>query len=368
MSGETLVITGIYPPESGGPAKFAKEFSSWLSSHDMKTTVLCYSDLGIDDEDIFEVKVVSRKGSNIHRIIRFTSLINRNTNANVNVLAVGAFIEVYIASLLKKFRYTAKVPGDIVWERARNFGYTKLGIEEFQDASLSIKYRLFRHVYSLSLKRAQRVIVPSIGLRNLCLKWGVDPLKIKVVYNSIDTNFFAPKKVKEPTFEIITACRLTTWKRVDELITLTANMGIRLAIAGDGPEKANLEAWCHNLKADVVFFGDLSKEELLNLFHSSCFFVLNSEYEGLPHVLVEARSSGVLVLARSGTGSSEVIHDKRDGFLYSNVDELREKITFLRTNPKNIQAMRNLAREDALLRFNKDQNFYEILEVMRDAP
>jgi len=367
MPQKTLIISGIYPPESGGPGKFAKEFSGWLSSLDNDTKVLCYSDLENIEEPGFEVDMVSRKNSFIFRIFKFIHLIYRNSKANIDVIAVGAFIEVYLATIFNGTRYIAKVPGDIVWERARNTGYTNLGIEDFQNANLSIKYKLFRYIFSLSLKRARSVIVPSIGLKNLCIKWGVDPLKLKVIYNSVDTNFFVPGSVEIQSFDITTACRLTAWKKVDELIILAAKMGLRLGIAGDGPEKANLQLLAQELDANVVFFGDLTREELLRLFHDSRFFVLNSEYEGLPHVLVEARSSGVLSLARSGTGSSEVIHDKYDGYVYSNLDGLFQTINYLAINPKSVQPMKDLARQDALLRFNRDYNFVQILEVIRES-
>jgi glycosyltransferase involved in cell wall biosynthesis len=283
------------------------------------------------------------------------------------VIAVGAFIEVYLATILSGATYVAKVPGDIVWERARNTGYTKLGIGDFQNAKLSIKYKLFRCLFSLSLRRATSVIVPSVGLKKLCLKWGVDPNKIKVIYNSVDTNFFVPGSVELQSFDIVTACRLTTWKKVDELITLAAKMGLRLGIAGDGPEKANLQSLAQELDANVVFFGDLPREDLLRLFHDSRFFVLNSEYEGLPHVLIEARSSGVVSLARSGTGSSEVIHDKHDGYTYSNLESLFQVMNHLVNNPKSVNQMKDLARQDTLLRFNKDRNFVQILEVIRES-
>ena len=294
-------------------------------------------------------------------------MIYRSSKANVDVIAVGAFIEVYLATIFSRTSYVAKVPGDIVWERARNTGYTNLDIEDFQSAKLSMKYKFFRYIFALSLRRARNVIVPSIGLRNLCIKWGVDPIKLRVIYNSVDTNFFVPGNFKNQSFDITTACRLTTWKKVDELIALAAKMGLRLGVAGDGPEKVNLQLLARELDANVVFFGDLTREELLRLFHDSRFFVLNSEYEGLPHVLVEARSSGVLSLARSGTGSSEVIHDRYDGYMYSNLDGLFQAISYLVSNPKTLQPMKDLARQDALLRFNKDHNFVQILEVIRES-
>jgi glycosyltransferase involved in cell wall biosynthesis len=362
MSESALVVTGIYPPESGGPGKFAQEFARWLSALDSRVEVLCYSDLNHINEQGFEVKSVNRRYFFIFRILRMVLLIVRSKKANRNVLAVGAFIEVYLASIAANFGYVAKVPGDIVWERARNSGFTDKGIHDFQQIRLPLKYRIFRWIYTKSLQRAKCVIVPSDGLRKLCIEWGIDSQKIQLTYNSVDTDFFVPVANHGYSFDLITACRLTTWKRVDELIELAAQMGLRLAIAGDGPERTNLEALSKSLSANVVFFGELEKEKLLDLFHRSKYFLLNSEYEGLPHVLIEARAAGIFTFARSGTGSSEVIHSSEDGFIYEDIVELQKVMNYVEMNPKLFISMKNLARLDTLNRFNKNQNFIHILD------
>ena len=360
MSEGVLVVTGIYPPESGGPGKFSQEFAGWLSTLDSRVKVLCYSDLNHISEQGFEVRPMSRKFFFIFRVLRMVSLIVRSEKTNRNVLAVGAFIEVYLASIVANFGYVAKVPGDIVWERARNSGFTDKGIYEFQQIGLPLKYGIFRWFYTKSLQRAKTVIVPSDGLRKLCIEWGVDSQKIQLTYNSVDTDFFLPIANASYSFDLVTACRLTTWKRVNELIELAAQMGLRLAIAGDGPERTNLEALSKSLSADVVFFGELGKEKLLELFHRSKYFLLNSEYEGLPHVLIEARAAGTFTFARSGTGSSEVIHSSEDGFIYEDMVELCEVMNYVEMNPALFISMKNLARFDTVNRFNKKQNFIDI--------
>jgi len=44
MTKRTLIVTGIFPPDSGGPASYAQALASRLSSAGQKVSVLTYAD------------------------------------------------------------------------------------------------------------------------------------------------------------------------------------------------------------------------------------------------------------------------------------------------------------------------------------
>ena len=226
------------------------------------------------------------------------TIIN-STQRGFRIFAVGAFLETYIASILKRFDYVVKVPGDIVWERARNNKVTDLDIIDFQSALLPFKYRIFRNMFSRSLKRASLVIVPSKSLFQLCIRWGIPYSKLRLVRNSVDLSKFS-KLARGPfQFDVLTVCRLTSWKGVDELIEVCSRLDLKLAVAGDGPERARLEELNLKFGSKVNFFGDVSENKILELLSNSKIFVLNSRYEGLPHALVEARAAGLISVSQS---------------------------------------------------------------------
>ena len=170
------ILSGIYPPDMGGPARFALTFSGWLQQQNIQDIhVISYTN---DNNTINKIKnitvsLVSRK----YRLLkRYTNaicqIISINSNNNL-VLANGMFLEVLIAKILKpKIKYVAKVPGDIVWERSRNMGRTHLSINDFQKSRLHIRDYVQRIFFTLSLRMAYKVIVPSIELSEMCIYWG----------------------------------------------------------------------------------------------------------------------------------------------------------------------------------------------------
>jgi glycosyltransferase involved in cell wall biosynthesis len=257
------------------------------------------------------------------------------------------------------------VPGDIVWEHARNNNVTNLGIAEFQLEKLNFKYRVFRKLYSSSMKKARMVIVPSRGLYNLCIQWGVPREKLHLIYNSVELSESFGVPTGEYEFDLVTICRLAPWKGVDELIHYSAKRNLRLVVAGDGPERARLEYLNKTLDANVTFLGEISNQSVSQLLTKSRIFVLNSYYEGLPHALVEARVAGLVSVGRAGTGSEEVINDDIDGYLIRPDRTLDETLDLAISSMIKSKDFIQRARDDANSRFNKEINFNEIAKIVR---
>ena len=367
MPTSILIITGIFPPDSGGPSKFAMEFAEWASQKNLEVGVRTYSDSQELLKSVHKINVthILRSYKLPFRYSLMIRSIGRNQSKAMSILAVGAFLETYIASIIYRFTYTVKVPGDIVWERARNNKVTEVNIAEFQLQKLNIKYRIFRKLYSNSLKRAREVIVPSQGLYNLCLNWGVKEEKLRLIYNSVENLDPINLPTDHYEYDLITVCRLVSWKGVDELIKYSAERNLKLVVAGDGPERERLEALARNLDAKVKFLGEIPNKLVNQLFSKSRVFVLNSYYEGLPHALVEARVAGIMTVGRAGTGSEEVINDDIDGFLIRSDRSLNATIDLAIASVGKTTVYTEKARIDSLSRFNKESNFNEILSTIQ---
>jgi glycosyltransferase involved in cell wall biosynthesis len=90
---------------------------------------------------------------------------------------------------------------------------------------------------------------------------------------------------------------------------------IRVVLAGDGPELGRVRDHAHSLGLDgnVVFPGAFT--EPWDLLRAADVFVLASEMEGLPLVILEAMSQGVPIVAADVGGIPEAVVDGETGFL-----------------------------------------------------
>lgn len=370
MTGRILILSGIYPPDTGGPAKFAETFGNWCQSAGDVVTVMSYT----NDEDSetsygnSSILLLSRRYSlplRYFRFIRALYVLQKKADA---IIINGCFIEVSLARLFFKFSYSAKIPGDIVWERARNSGHTSLDINSFQVTKTKLKYKVMRFFFSRSLRQAEKVIVPSTHLKELTKSWGVPNNRIILVYNSIDLKDFRPSKNFHPEFDVLSVCRLVPWKGMDEVIRACASLDLSLCIVGDGPERLNLKKLSDDLKARVTFVGEISQQHLPKIYSRAKFFVLNSSFEATSYALLEARASGLVCIANANTGCEEIIAHNKDGFICNGKDGLKlTQALEIATDPSfNYDLFSKFAILDTESRFNVDKNFKKIRNQILD--
>ncbi len=370
MSGEICLISSIYPPESGGPAKFSFEFANWLSDLGHPVKVITYSSSqDLNSQPGIKVIVVKNEGFLWVRYLRMAWTIWKNARGATPALVAGAFIEAGIASLFHRNQYISKVPGDIVWERARNNKLTNLEIIEFQDCSLPWKYAAFRFFFHKSIKASRRVIAPSDFINSLVQRWGVEKTRIETIYNSIRVDDQAAPLSSAKGYDVLTVARLVPWKGISELIEVCADLNLSLCVVGNGPEMQKLSGLAKKVNGKVDFLGQVHPSQMQSIYSKSRIFVLNSSYEGLPHVLIEARMAGVMTIAKAGTGSDEVITTGVDGLLVGEAEHLSLKTALLWANSHSDECSeftRN-AKTDLRNRFDQEINFRKILSTLTNV-
>jgi glycosyltransferase involved in cell wall biosynthesis len=89
----------------------------------------------------------------------------------------------------------------------------------------------------------------------------------------------------------------------------------RLIIAGDGPLRPQLEALAEQLKisSQVHFLG--ARNDIMGLMNAADAYVMSSDWEGMPMVLLEASAAGLPIVATSVGGNAEVVHHGVTGSL-----------------------------------------------------
>jgi glycosyltransferase involved in cell wall biosynthesis len=136
---------------------------------------------------------------------------------------------------------------------------------------------------------------------------------------------------------VVTVGRLVAWKGIDRLMRTVASLpAVRLIIVGDGPEMASLKRLAGDLELGerVIFTGQVSPKEVRQHLCASDFFVLNSTYEGLPHIVLEAMEAGIPVIATDVGGTGEIVQHEVNGLLIPPRDDeaLRSSIVRLLHN------------------------------------
>src|SRR6266571_521525 len=317
-----LIVTGIFPPDIGGPATYVPAIGCELVRQGHKVVVVTLSDTLGHDDRTYSFRVVRlRRG--LFKPLRFifTVLTLLRWGRHTDLLFVnGLDLEAVIANFLLRKPLVQKVVGDWAWERATNKGWVKESFEEFQRDRHSLKTETLKALRNLRVRRADKLIVPSLYLARCVANWGIPKEKIAVINNAVEMlSGVQPAEVPLKTpIKVVAVGRLIPLKRVDKVMEAIKQLeSVGLVIIGDGPERQHLEKLSQGLGiADRIYFaGQRSKVEAVSLMAACDLFVLNSTHEGFPHVVLEAMSLGLPVVTTAVGGTPEVVQDGKNGVL-----------------------------------------------------
>jgi glycosyltransferase involved in cell wall biosynthesis len=364
MKPSVLVITSIYPPQVGGPAIFTSRFSEWMSKQNIENKVISYSanEVKSSSDKIF----VSLYPLRALSFFIFIYKIIRNSNRKTLILSNGAFIETYIACRITGRKYIAKIPGDPVWELARNRKWTFSSRKDFQFEKLNFVQLVLRFAFNTSFKNAKFLISPSNELAVFAKNWGVPENKIKLIFNCVDPYKFKNLEKSHKKYDLITVSRLVEGKGIRELIECAVHLKLKLAIVGDGPLSNELRKFSVNQGAQIDFVGSLANDKVVEVLNDALVFILNSDSEATSYAIIEAKMCELPILAKWNDGALTIVRHNIDGLIYSAEinDSLSESIKTVFANSNLISKFGKAGRQDALTRFNQEKNFSQILELL----
>ncbi len=109
--------------------------------------------------------------------------------------------------------------------------------------------------------------------------------------------------------------RLSNEKQIDTVKHVLAHVpGTRLAIAGDGPARDDLQR--HFAGTPTTFMGYLQGEELWSAFASADIFIFPSAMETFGLVLIEAMASGLPVVTSRVGGVDDMVQPGVNGYVF----------------------------------------------------
>jgi glycosyltransferase involved in cell wall biosynthesis len=305
-----LLISGIYPPDIGGPAIFIPKLAEFLHNKGHECEVLTLKNHKIQKlNQKWKIHYINRTVLPLRIIKTLASLFCTKKNVSI-YFANGLIEEVGLFLFLTGRRGVAKIVGDAVWERARNTGKTHENVTEFNSHCGSFLQRIQRIILVFSLNRFKLVICPSVELRSLVLGWGVRTPTI-VIQNGVQV----PEDIEfhQKDIDVVAVSRLVSWKNLDSVIMACQQIGATLWVVGDGPEKDYLGQIASRKSSKVIFTGNLDNSKIPKILQRAKIFALYSDYEGLSFALLEAMAHGAVPIVSECEGNIAIIANGING-------------------------------------------------------
>lgn len=367
-----LIATGLYPPDIGGPATYSALLNEALPKHGITPDILSFG-------------WVRRYPWGIRHILFLWLLIRRGsaTDAFYALDPVSVGLPVLIASKVLKKPYFVRIAGDYAWEQGvQRFKVTDhLDVFSKKWTDYLVPVLILKKIQKIVALRATKIIVPSNYFKTIVSNWGVSKEKIAVVHSVAEEIPFQGRKsdfrhmLKFDGKIIISAGRLVSWKGFEALIELMPKLkekfgSIKLLIVGSGPLEKKLEQIVEKKKlSDVVSLtGALTQDVLFKYIRMSDVFVLNTNYEGLSHQLLEVMGIGTPIITTDVGGNPELIAHEKNGLLvsYNDKNALYENIVRM-LNDQNLSERLARNAKATLKKFNPDDMVTQLVGILKKS-
>jgi glycosyltransferase involved in cell wall biosynthesis len=335
-----LITVGIFPPDIGGPASFVPKIAKHLINMDNKVKIICLADeenLLLEDE--LDVLRIRRSTYLPIRWFKTISLIIKHGRESDILFVNGLGVEAAIANLYLRKKIIRKIVGDPVWERFYNKKRTSETFDDFQNLKHNLNVRIQKLIRNWSISSSEVVITPSDHLKEFINRTNPKTEVLKI-NNGIEITEFKRSKTPLHEFNILINSRLVVQKNIHlviEAMDSIKNLDINLKIIGEGGEFASLEELITNLKIQnrVKMIGKVENNLISEYLKTSNLFIQASDYEGLPHSILEAINYEVPILSTEVGGCKDLLDNGDRGFIISspqNKQQIAEKIDYIYEN------------------------------------
>jgi glycosyltransferase involved in cell wall biosynthesis len=358
-----LITVGIFPPDIGGPASFVPKISDFLIENGHNVKIICLSEVGnINTEDNFDVIRIKRSNNLPIRWIKTIYQIVKNGRRSDLIFVNGLGVESAIANLILQKQLIRKIVGDPVWERAYNKKRITESFDDFQNNKHSFLIEVQKLLRNWSINSAEIVITPSDHLKSFVSGIGYSK-KILKINNGVNITDINRANESKADINLIIISRLVVQKNINiviEAMKLLDNKNLKLSIIGEGGEFSKLENTIHdlNLQNQVQLLGKIDNNKISQFLLTADIFIQASDYEGLPHSVLEAINYEVPILSTETGGCKDLLNDGERGFIIPMPPDkkvIAENISFIIENKAEATKRANEAKSF----INKKHNFLE---------
>jgi glycosyltransferase involved in cell wall biosynthesis len=270
---------------------------------------------------------------------------------------------------------------DGTWEISHRLGWHQDTITEYVKKKYGFKVWFIRKLMLLWYSWVKYIVAPSRFLEKIALGYGVPPQKLRQINNA----YHGPEEISLSREEarkglgidheekmILTICRLMIWKGVDGIIRALRDLpeDHKLYVVGDGDELENWSNLAREFKVeDRVFFkGNVPYDKIPFYLKAADVFVLNSQYEGLSHTLLEVMWMGLPAVVTGVCGNPELIEDGYNGFTvsFNNADAIRDRVKKILNDP-DLAALFVQRSKKKAESFTREKTFKEKEELFKQA-
>ncbi|WP_119462021.1 glycosyltransferase family 4 protein [Rhodospirillaceae bacterium SYSU D60014] len=238
-------------------------------------------------------------------------------------------------------------------------GYLHSFVVEQRNDPESATAKRAREEEQAAFAGADRAVVTTQQIRAMVIeRYRLDPAKVDVIPNYVDTTQFAPRPVSGTgERRIIYVGRLGVEKNLLTLVTALAGLpGLELAIAGAGDQKEEVIRAAAELNLPLTLLGSVPHKKLPEMINGGAIFVLPSHYEGHPKALIEAMACGRAVVGTNVPGIRDVIRHEENGLLCpTDAAGLRAAVTRLLNDAPLRERLGHQARQDVLAHYALDR-------------
>lgn len=341
-----VIAAGLFPPDIGGPATFAKILADELPKNECEVKVVAYGDDRQPDNQTArqpENKIIQKQeyknirakagqaGISAPRRDRQKNYILKvSRKSNIWWRYFKYFWEVWklrkwgrvvyafdlisvglpgaaVKMLHSGIKLIVRVGGDYQWEQSSQAGYTKTTLRQYyRDKKFNWRERIVYGINNFVLRRADKVIFNSDFLKDIYLAnrpWLGN--KARVIKNiRPEAGVSAEARSAGEPIRILCAGRLTAVRNVLGLLKAYEELlkdmpgKVRLDIIGNGPQHGTIEKYItdNELRAVVNLQAGLERTELLKKIAASDIMALISLSESNPHFITEALALGKRVV------------------------------------------------------------------------
>ena len=367
---DILITVGIFPPDIGGPASFVPKIAKYLINKGHNVKVICLSDKEhLTYKDDINVIRINRSSPIIFRWLKTIVKIYSNSKKSDLIFVNGLGTETTIANLFIRKKVIRKIVGDPVWERVYNKNLIDESFDDFQENNHGLSISLQKMIRNWSINKSNLIITPSQHLKNFIDKIGFDK-NIFVINNGVNIEQHNKVVLENNIIQLLVVSRLVSQKNIDSIIKavkVMENENIILNIVGDGSEINNLKLLVKKYELDkkINFIGKIENTKLNEYLKNADIFIQASNYEGLPHSILEAMNFEIPILSTDVGGCSILLNKGERGYIIpmpvSEV-EISEGIRKIINNKNEAKSKARLAKNY----LNQEHNFNTNAEIYHE--